>query len=345
MMPRPDASESSRPTGASGARHRFSPEIRHAVQTHYALDNWHGPLEILEHWSFIAIAALGSIWAWRTLPVTVSIPMLAVALFVIGGRQRALAGVLHQACHGTLMANRAAGRWLAAIFGGYPVFQSVTGYSASHVRDHHGHFGDPEVDPDYQYFLRAGLYREDCGREAFRRHLLGIFSPASSVRYIAFLLRHRMLNPQERRGEMLLRMAFYAGIAAIAVRWHALWVLAVYWFLPLATTQVWIGSFAELLEHYPYMARDGANNLARSRNRDFGALCHLVFGEKRGEGYHLVHHLFPQVPLWRLHRVHRVLLADPDYAALHVPSRPLDAFRSIEAELPPAKGKAQPATT
>lgn len=315
-------------------RHRFSPAVRRAVQACYTLDNWHGPLEILEHWSFIVLAAFASIVAWERLPLVASIPVLALAVFVIGGRQRALAGVLHQACHGTLMTNLRTGRILAATLGGYPVLQSLSGYRASHVRNHHGHFGDPDRDPDYQFFLRAGLYRESSGPGSFRRHLAGSLSPWTTLRYIGFLFRHRILNPHERRGETLVRLMLYALIIVAAAQWNALWIVLVYWLLPLVTTQVWIGSFAELLEHYPLMQRVPATDVRMSHNRDFGWMWNLVLGEKRGEGYHLVHHLFPQVPLWALHRVHQILLTDPEYARVLMPRTPLEALRAIEASLP-----------
>lgn len=319
-------------------RHRFSPELRRDVQALCILDNWHGPLEIMEHWSFVVVSAWASMWAWRSLPPLVAMPVYLLAIFIIGGRQRALAGVLHQACHGTLMAHRRLGRILAAGLAGFPVLQSVSGYSASHVRAHHGHFGDPQQDPDFQFFLRAGLYAGagpagGLAPARFRRHCRAIVSPGSTWRYLLFLIRHRILDPHERRTEARIRLAVYLAVATVAAWWHLGGVLVLYWLVPLVTTHVWIGAFAELLEHYPLMQARHARDLGMSRNRDFGWAWTLVLGEKRGEGYHLVHHLFPRVPLWRLGDVHRLLHRDADYARLEVPKSPMAALRSIEASL------------
>lgn len=315
-------------------RHRFTPQVRRAAQACCALDNWHGPLEILEHWLTVLAATYASALALERLSPVASVPLLAVATFVIGGRQRALAGVVHQACHGTLTANRRMGRLLAAVFSGFPLFQSVSGYAISHTRDHHGHFGNPNRDPDYQFFLRAGLYGKESGRATLRRHLAAIPGPRSTLRYITFLVRHRILDAHARRSETVLRLAIYAAVFLAATWYDVAWIVVLFWLLPLVTTQVWIGSLAELLEHYPLMDRQPTSDIHLSRNREFGPLWALVLGEKRGEGYHLVHHLFPNVPLWKLHKVHRILSADPTYARLDVARTPLAALRAIEASLP-----------
>lgn len=315
-------------------RHGFSAELRRQVQTHYALDNWHGPLELLEHWSIILLAAAGSYWAWLSLPPYLAVPTYLGAVFIIGGRQRALSGVLHQACHRTLMKNRRAGSVLGAVLGGHPVLQSYTGYVASHLRAHHSQFGDPDQDPDYQFFVAAGLYGAGLCKASLRRYLFRVISPAGTLRYVAFLIRHRILPADEDRRETAFRLTTYAIVIGLAVWTGCLWVLVAYWLVPLVTAHVWIGSVAELLEHYPLMEPTDAIDIHMSRNREFGILWDLVVGEKHGEGYHLVHHLYPRVPQWRLSQVHELLKNDPVYASVETPQNPVKAFQSIYNALP-----------
>ena len=316
----------------ASARHRFPAAILQGTLPYRRLDNWHGPLEALRHWSVILIAGAGSILAWRTLPLFLSVPAYAVAVLLIGGRQRGLSGLLHQASHHIFMANRRANVVVAALVGGYPVLQSFSGYVASHVGKHHGHFGSV-ADPDFAFFRDAGLYGQGRGRVSLRRYVASIFGPLSTLRYVAFLLRHRIWTANDDRRETLARLLFYT--LAVAAIWYAsaLDILLLYWIVPLVTAQVWIGSLAELLEHYPLMEREPIDPVHMSRNRDFGRLWHFLLGEDRGEGYHLVHHLLPQIPIWNLSRVHRVLCADPAYAALPFAVTPFQALRSVEAEL------------
>ena len=153
-------------------RYRFSKEIIRAVWDSARLDNWHGPLELVEHWFVILVFVSLSLWAWQELSLALALLVYLVAVFCIGGRQRALAGVLHQACHGTLMSNPGLARLIGTLFAGYLVLQSFTAYRSSHMRGHHAQLGNPQRDPDYAQYQAYGLCGENLTQEALRRHLL-----------------------------------------------------------------------------------------------------------------------------------------------------------------------------
>ncbi|MGR9556458.1 fatty acid desaturase family protein (plasmid) [Rhizobium leguminosarum] len=326
-------------------RHRFSKEILRAVRSRSRSDNWHGPLEALEHWSVIAASIWVSSRVWENFPVLLALPIYLLAIFLIGGRQRALAGLLHQACHGTLMSNKKAGQIVGSLFGGYPVLQSYSGYRASHVYAHHGNLGHPERDPDYLQYRRYGLCGSGCVRETLRRHLRAIFSPRSTASYIDYLARNRIWNCEEHPWEGSLRIVLLIGVLALAATTGTLGLLAAFWLIPLISTHVWIGMIAELLEHYPLIDSKPAIDIHMSWNRSPGLLERILLGEKKGEGFHLVHHLFPQVPLWRLEEVHEILRLDPTYRALDQLGGSLPALSRILAALPARAATTGPALT
>ena len=70
------------------------------------------------------------------------------------------------------------------------------------------------------------------------------------------------------------------------------------------------------MEHSPYLETREHEDLLLARNRDYHPLLNLLIGV-HWEGYHLVHHLFPAVPSWRLREAHQILLRDEAYAAVH----------------------------
>lgn len=297
-------------------RHRFSKEILASVQSCSVSDGWHGLLEVMEHWLVIAGAVAVSLLAWQELPLLPAALIYASAVFLIGGRQRGLAGVLHQACHGTLMTNFRVGRVVGTLFGGYPVLQSFSGYRASHVADHHGRFGDPDDDPDYLQYQRNGLCGANLGRAAMLRHLRSLPGPRATLSYLRYLIRDRILAARESPAERWTRLALFAGVIAVSAVTGWLPAFAAYWLVPLVTTQVWIGAVAELLEHYPVIETAPRIDIRMSWNRRIHPFVRFLLGEKEGEGFHLVHHLFPHVPLWRLKEVDAILQRDPHYAAL-----------------------------
>jgi fatty acid desaturase len=315
-------------------RHRFAKPLLAQVRACFEADNWHGPLEVLEHWAVVGAAAAAAWWAWQEAPLPVAVLAYVLAVFLIGGRQRALAGVLHQASHGSLMRNPLAGRLLGTLAAGYPVLQSYTGYRSSHVINHHGFLGNPQRDPDYMHYIRSRLCGPELSRAALHRYLRSLPGPRATLGYVGYLLRHRVLNKDELRAEAVLRLAYLGLLGGLAL-WHGGGgLLLAFWIVPLVTTQVWIGAVAELVEHYPLIETAPRLDIHVSRNRDCGPLANFLLGEHPGEGYHLVHHLFPKVPIWRLKEVHQILLQDRAYAALNHPTDWLQVMRAIWRLLP-----------
>jgi fatty acid desaturase len=297
-------------------RYRFSPEILAEVRATSRLDNWHGPLEVIEHWSWITAWCAASVLAFHHLSLWAAVPVYIVAVFFVGGRQRALAGVLHMSVHRAFMAHHRTGNLVGALLGGYPVLQSFTGYRASHLGDHHGRLGDPELDPDYRQYRDNGLCGDNLGRAALRRYLRTVVGPRATASYVLYLLRHRIVTKGERGNERWLRVAVLAAVLLWAVL-GGWWVwLLVLWFVPLVTTQVWIGAVAELMEHFPLIETAPRVDIYLSWNRVYGLATRFLLGEAEGEGFHLVHHLFPRTPMWRLRQVDAILRRDPVYAAL-----------------------------
>ncbi|KYF54732.1 hypothetical protein BE04_17960 [Sorangium cellulosum] len=290
-------------------------------------------MEIVRHWSFVLLWTWFSCWSWRHLPLALGVVSYVVAIFFIGGRQRALAGVLHQACYGTLMSSTKIGATLGATLAGYPMLQSFTGYRLSHVVNHHGRFGDPQRDPDYLQYQRIGLCGQNLRRERLRKYLLTLAGPRSTLSYIAYLVRHRILHKEEASWERYVRIVGLLTIFVVAGATGWLGVLVAYWFVPLVTTQVWIGAIAELLEHYPLIETAPRVDIYMTWNRHYNPVERFLLGEEEGEGYHLVHHIFPRVPLWRLKEVDAILRRDPAYADLKRP-RGLAALSTVFASLP-----------
>lgn len=321
-------------------RYRFSPEILAEVRRMSRNDNWHGPVEIIEHWAWVAFWCWASLTAWHSAPIAVTGAVYVAAVFFIGGRQRALAGVLHMAAHRAFMRSTRVGSVLGAVFGGYPVLQSLTGYRASHLRQHHGRLGDPAQDPDYQQYQRYGLCGDNLGRAALRRYLRSLVTPRATASYILYLLRHRIVTTGERTSERWIRVALLAACTAVAIGTGTWPLVILFWLVPLVTTQVWLGSLAELLEHYPLIETASPRvDIRMTWNRATGLALRFLVGEKEGEGYHLVHHLFPRTPLWQLKRLDAVLRRDPVYAELPRLSGFATALTQIYELLPENEAK------
>ncbi|MEM9543679.1 MAG: guanitoxin biosynthesis L-arginine gamma (S) hydroxylase [Cyanobacteria bacterium P01_E01_bin.42] len=283
--------------------YHFDNSIREQLHALSELDNWHGLLALLEDYSLIALSAIATCYlSWYLYPL---------AILVIGSRQRALATLLHEASHKTLAKNKYLNFTLGTFFSGYLILQNMGSYRESHVRFHHGHFGDPNLDPDYQFALQQNLY--DKTQTPVRFVIQNIILPCFLVKvpnYLYSLVQSRLLDKRNRK-ELVGAIAYLGILTAIftSLGWGQYLIL--FWVVPYLTTFQIIGWFIELGEHYPLM--NNKINLYMTRNRH-GHWLEKLFTGMHNESYHLVHHLNPKIPFWNVAKVHNVYLQDENYA-------------------------------
>ncbi|WP_189524990.1 guanitoxin biosynthesis L-arginine gamma (S) hydroxylase [Nostoc sp. 'Peltigera membranacea cyanobiont' 232] len=283
--------------------YEFEDPINQQIKKLIDLDNWHSLLALLKNYAFILASVLITYQThWYGYPL---------AVLVIGSRQRALATLLHEAAHKTLARNR----WLNLIVGsfcsGYLILQTITAYRQSHVRYHHGHFGDPELDPDYKLMLEEGLYDHPVKLQSFAlKHLLAPLFLSKVPVYLYSLVRHRLWDGGDHLAEKALMLAYVTSIVAGATFLGLGKVLLLFWVVPYLTTFQIIGWFIELNEHFPLMQNDCNLYMARNRHSHW---LESFFTGMHNESYHLVHHLNPALPFWNQVKAHQVYLQDYNY--------------------------------
>jgi fatty acid desaturase len=287
--------------------YKFSLEIRKQLKLLTKLDNWHSLLALLEDYMIILSSILITchLFDW----------FYPVALLLIGSRQRALATLLHESAHGTLAKNRFLNWILGTFSSGYLIFQQMTAYKKSHCFNHHRHLGHPEYDPDFKFYLSAGLY-ESIGTSIFL--LKYIIQPLLLFRvpvYLSYLIHYRLLAKDNDRQESLILLIYWSTIIAISV-WFGFWdKLILFWFIPYLTTFQVLGWFIELSEHYPLLGNSYID-LYLSRNR-LSPWYEAFFTSIHNENFHLVHHLMPSIPFWNQPKAHQVLMTDLNYAQVN----------------------------
>jgi len=232
-----------------------------------------------------------SIWITYRIGVMISV----VALLVLGNRQRALANLLHDASHRNLSAHRGVNDWLARIFLAPALLNDLHIYRSQHAR-HHAWLAHPASDPDYiPRITRTG----DRWFHAYFRILLDLPGWTGS------LLGHlasRQLRLQQWAGVLVWWITFEALIDVVcgthfAVLFFALWVVAKSTVFHAVTT------FREMIDHYGLEA-DGI--FGNTRETPYLGLLSCWI-HPHHNGYHLTHHLFPDIPYFRLPDAHHTL--------------------------------------
>lgn len=229
---------------------------------------------------------------------------------VIARQQRALEILVHDVSHLTWFRdNPKVNNLLGDLLVAYPVLSSVVAYWKSH-RIHHGAFGS-KLDPCRQRFADMGLAHIDLSTKWKITKAVIAWLPAYNAAYykeigsqsvrqwVTFWLWHIvvMIAPT---AVLLATVAGFEAIGAVSVSFVA-WVM--FWMLPAITILPVIRSIAESEEH-DYTAGDTEFDTTYTND----GWVHRLLIHPKNDSYHVVHHMFPNIPERRHRRVHKLLM-------------------------------------
>jgi fatty acid desaturase len=276
-----------------------------------------GALAIAVSWGMIA-ASFAMVAKW---PIT-----FLVAVIVLGGRQLALAVLMHEAAHGTLFRskflNDVVTDWLCA----RPVFTDVARYRKHHLR-HHAHAGTDD-DPDRGLVTPFPVTRASLARKLARdvffisgiKRVFGIavmdlelleYNVSGAAKWLPYRgwVRHVAAWLRNSGPALLMNALMLAVLALLGHAWvYSAWVVAY-----LTSYGVFI-RVRSMAEHA--CTPGGRDAREHTRTTYAGWLARLTVAP-HSVGYHLEHHLLPTVPYFRLADLHARLLerdAVPRYA-------------------------------
>jgi fatty acid desaturase len=238
------------------------------------------------------------------------------AVFILGGRQLALAVMMHEAAHGTLFRTRFANDVIADILCARPVAVDVARYRKHHLR-HHAHTGT-DRDPDLALASAFPVSRASMARKLARdvsgisglRRLVGLLAMDAELlsynvggdarpmprRTVGFHLRALVRNGS---GALLANAALFGVLALAGHPWlYAAWAVAH------LTTYGLFMRIRSIAEH-ACMERT-ADPLRNTRTTQASLLARVTVAPLF-VSHHLEHHLLPTVPYFRLPALGRLL--------------------------------------
>lgn len=256
---------------------------------------------------------------------------VAAAVLVVRS-QHAIAVVMHEGAHRTLLANRrmndVVGRWL-----GYAVGVSLDTYRRVHNRHHQAELGagDPDLPLLTGYPAKGRLQRKLLRDITFRttaRNFAYLLHGASRNTGLAEGPGSATRETKERRpGEARLPLLAGIGIAQVVVFGVFLaaghpWRYLELWFLPYVLLLPPILRVRAVAEHGGKQASPDRRRSSRTTRAPLSPIAWLL--APHHVGLHVEHHLAPWVPHYRLPAVHRQLrtdgwLADADVNRGYVP--------------------------
>lgn len=249
----------------------------------------------------MAAIGLGS-WLLRS-PLSLPTGLgLAVLMFFIGTRLRGFNNIVHECSHFTFTRRREDNVLFGSLCASL-VLGSFADYRYEHMT-HHAHLGDYEKDLDLQG-IRNFRLEDPLTPKTILRHAL---TPLFGLHLPYYL----NVNLSGRDGEPYRVMKF--GLIAAAIVFLVLDPLAallLVW-VPFVWVYPAINFWTDCVDHGGIVGT--GDELEASRNFVLPKQLRAILFP-RNDCYHLVHHLFPQVPAHHLDACHKQLLAHPDYRA------------------------------
>jgi len=239
-----------------------------------------------------------------------SAPGIAALAVFIATRLRGLNNIVHECSHYTFTRSIAGN----VIFGRIAAVVLLGGFS-KYEREHathHTFLGDHEQDKDFENLQVFGIDRPVTWG-SLGRHLVTPILGLHLRRYFPV-----DLSFEDGRTVGIAKLGLIASVA-VAV-WLAPWTTGLMVLVPYLYVMTAINYWNDCVDHAGLIAE--SDDLYASRNLVLPLpLRALLF--PRNDCFHLVHHLFPSVPVRHLPACHRRLLSDPAYAALkHHPRLP-----------------------
>ncbi|MGF1552685.1 MAG: fatty acid desaturase family protein [Paracoccaceae bacterium] len=253
---------------------------------------------------------------------------LVLIVLLIGTRYRGLNNIVHECSHFSFSLSREDNVFFGRLCSTL-ILKSFHHYRIEHM-SHHAHVGDYEHDEDFKAIQRFRL-EEPLTPRTILRHALTPFTGM----HVPYYCRPN-LSGADGAGWRAARI----GLVAAAVLLVALAPIeaAILVWAPYVLAYTAINYWTDCIDHGGLVGQD--DELAASRNMVVPKwLRAIVF--PRNDCYHLIHHLFPQVPTRHLDACHERLMGHPAYRDSAEANGAL--FAAVEDDALPAATRLAPA--
>ncbi|TMV85134.1 hypothetical protein FGG78_21080 [Thioclava sp. BHET1] len=245
-----------------------------------------------------------------TLPLSWgSAVLIAVTMVFIGTRLRGVNNIIHECSHSTFAEAREDNVVIGSICASL-LFKTFKKYRDDHL-SHHAHLGDYEMDHEFGPIEKLRLH-DPLSPRTILRHLVTPLTGRHLPAYTGL-----NLAADDGKGYRWFKIGLLVlialGLVAAPLTTLLFVVLPVFYVYP--TLNYW----TDCLDHAGLVG--ATDDLVASRNVLAPHWVRLLFFP-RNDCYHLVHHLFPQVPARHLHTAHAELCSDPDYGTQPLAIRP-----------------------
>ncbi|MFT4798317.1 MAG: fatty acid desaturase [Candidatus Azotimanducaceae bacterium] len=278
--------------------------------------DWRATRIVLFDWAII----ISSFYLMASYPNPITI---LLGIFLLGARQLGLGVIVHEAGHRTLFSsnkvNDFVGNWLS----GYWVFSHKDAYMRGHLK-HHLEAGN-DTDPDLGNYKSFPVTHSSLKRK-FIRDLTGQVGWRRIKSIYRGLINIRQLNDEARR-YLLRSVSANALMLVVLTALGYAWLYLV-WVTAFMTTHMLIVRIRQIAEHAGVPDNFDTDPRMNTRTLYINALERLFIAPHH-VNYHLEHHMLASVPIYRLEKLHRLLMNKGYYDGVTFQRGYVDLLRNV----------------
>jgi len=273
--------------------------------------DWKALWEVFQTWAWIAMAFL--LAGLFPNPLTI-----VIVLFILGGKQLALAIIMHDASHRALFKSRAINDFVGNWLGGYPILQDCDRYRDYHLKHHvvTGLDDDPDLNLTVGYPAGKGSMLRKLARDlfgltgikanfgvllmhfGFLEYTLGgvVVKIDQNGRALRNILKTGFKNL---KGPVIMNLFLFGILWLTGAPWlYLLWVGA------MLTTFQFSLRIRSIAEHS--IVPDQKDPLKNTRTTYANFFERILFAPHH-VNYHAEHHLLMTVPPYNLPKLHKLV--------------------------------------
>lgn len=228
-----------------------------------------------------------------------------ISFFVISTRQRLLENIIHEATHFNLCKSFRLNDIMAWSFAALPLFHNLESERELHIKGHHVNFWNEKLDPDFIRYKNMGLDKLPAASYGELAKVLINAFPS----YLLDLIPTFFLQKNQKIKYKILTLVYWSIVLNVFYNLNYFNIIFYYWLTPFVFGLTAIRFFAELSEH----ASLGCKNAFFSTRNNIGWF-NENFIHPCGDGFHIIHHLFPKIPFYNVKKAHELLMNDDVYS-------------------------------
>ncbi len=252
-------------------------------------------------WLTAYATALWGPWSW--LP----------AMLIIAAFQNHFSILMHEAAHRLLMPSNVWNDRLGQALFAAPIVMNLKDYRYIHLK-HHKFSGDPTSDPEVAFYHGAQIgYGVQADR--LKKNIVNDLTGQSTIRSLIYL--QKFIQGKVKAGEI--RAASVEDVISTLAGWVLLLApafalgfgfhLLALWFVAFLTVTPLLIRWHGVGEH---TGENAETEQEKTLTHDFPFIVDFFLYPLRS-GWHLEHHLFPQIPWYQMKKLRTELLKDLNY--------------------------------